>query len=161
MPESSANLTRDVKSPGRAFRGSGTGQKVDVKMIPAKRIPPYGRRLRAHGPRGTYWIAAGTHAIAWAAKHEHLAALAAPPDLDPMARAWHLVAGSPPVVVYVTGTLPAGYLDRLAAALLRDGAGRVLALTGPRDSIVYAESEVSSVLSAPSLTVSGNARAGA
>jgi hypothetical protein len=129
-------------------------------MIPTRRLPPYGRRLREHGPRGTYWIAAGADAIAWAAEHEHLHALAAPPDLEPEARDWRLVAGSPPVVVYVAGELPAGYLDRLAAALLRDGAGRVLAITGPRDSIVYAEneSEVSTVLSVPPMGVSENAR---
>ena len=129
-------------------------------MISQKPLPPYGRRLREHGRRGTYWIAAGADAIAWAAEHSHLAALAAPPDLDPAERDWSLVAGSPPVVVHVEGALPAGYLDRLAAALLRDGAGRVLAITGPRDSIVYSEqeSEVLSVLRVPPRGISENAR---
>ena len=129
-------------------------------MIPNKPLPPYGRRLREHGPRGTYWIAAGADAIAWAAEHPHLAALAAPPDLEPAERDWSLVAGSPPAVVHVAGELPTGYLDRLAAALLRDGAGRVLAITGPRDSIVYSEqeSEVLSVLRVPPRGISENAR---
>ena len=130
-------------------------------MIAQKRLPPYGRRLREHGPRGTYWIAAGADAIAWAAEHPHLAALAAPPDLEPACCDWSLVAGSPPVLVHVQEGLPAGYLDRLAAALLRDGAGRVLAMTGPRDSILYAprESEVLSVLSVRPRGISENARA--
>ena len=126
----------------------------------AKRLPPYGRRLREHGPRGTYWIAAGAEALAWAAEHPHLAALAAPLDLDPMARDWCLVAGSPPVVVHAAGELPTFYLDRLATALLRDGAGRVLAITGPRDSIVYATPEaVLSVLSVGPPGVSEKSRA--
>jgi len=130
-------------------------------MILNKRLPPYGRRLREHGPRGTYWIAAGADAIAWAAEHEHLHALAAPPDLDPTACDWSLVAGSPPVVVHVEGELLAGYLDRLAAALLRDGAGRVLAITGPSDSILFTDGEpgVPSVLSVPPGGISENARA--
>lgn len=130
-------------------------------MIPRKPLPPYGRRLREHGRRDTFWIAAGCDAIAWAAEHEHLHALAAPPDLEPATRDWSLVAGSPPVVVYVAGELPGGYLDRLAAELLRDGAGRVLAITGPRDSILFTdgESEVSSVLSVPPRGISENARA--
>lgn len=124
-------------------------------------LPPYGHRLREHGPRGTYWIAAGADALAWAADHPHLHALAAPLDIDPAARSWRLVAGSPPVMVQAAGELPEMFLERLAAALLRDGAGRVLALTGGRDTCVYldADAEVSKVLKVPHLGVSDSARA--
>lgn len=127
-------------------------------MMP-RRLPAFGRRLRDHGPRGTYWIAAGSDALAWAAEHPHLHALAAPLDDDPATRDWCLVAGSPPVCVVAAGELHEMFLERLAVALLRDGAGRVLAMTGGRDSIVFTAAEVTKVLRVPPLGISENAEA--
>lgn len=125
------------------------------------RLPAFGRRLREHGKRDTYWIAAGADALAWAADHPHLHALAAPLDDDPATRDWRQVAGSPPVCVVAAGELHEMFLEALAAALLRDGAGRVLAITGGRDSVLFTDGQAGllSVLSVPPGRVFENSRA--
>lgn len=137
---------RDDAPSGGASRGVSTTKPPSGHASPShdtrrRRRPPYARYLAAildagppwrcwgaspDGRRLTLTVLAGPDA--WDRARDYLAsgasAVVAPPGEDPSGYDWRLLAGHPPVLL--RGNVPQAELGRLAAAILRDGAGRVL-----------------------------------
>jgi|SRR5918992_4793331 hypothetical protein len=109
-------------------------------------LPPYGRRLIGRFASGwrpaskAVFIAAGSDAwrIArrWDSESGHRALLCLPPDSDPSSFDWGVVAGLD-CIVFVAGDVMEDVLDRLAAHVLRAGAGRVVACGDNMSMIAY------------------------
>ncbi len=78
----------------------------------------------------TIWIAAGSGAAwEWArTEAEKRLLLVAPADRDPGMLDWTLLAPHAPAIVIPFDFTPATFLDRLAAAILRDGSRYILVL---------------------------------
>ncbi|MDQ3960790.1 MAG: hypothetical protein M3255_11180 [Pseudomonadota bacterium] len=108
--------------------------------------PPYGRRLNDRFTNGwkpankTIFVSVGSNAwrVArrWDSEPGHRALLCLPPDGDPSTFDWGVVAGLD-CVVFVAGDVTGDVLDRLAAHLLRAGAGRVVACGDNMSMIAY------------------------
>jgi hypothetical protein len=113
------------------------------------RQPPYGSKLRNRFISGwrpsnkTVFIAAGSDAwrVArrWDSEPGHRAILCLPPDADPSTFDWAVAAGLD-CVVFVRGDVIEGIIDRLAAHLLRAGAGLVVACGDNMSMIAYRRS---------------------
>ena len=124
--------------------------------------PAYARRLRevltvsgtwpqyagisADGRHPQLWVLAGSNT--WNVAREYARSrylfLACPPDADPEALDWRLLAGHDPVLLRQCGQLDGDTLKRLVLAVLRDGAERVLYLPedGPVRRYIRAGCEV-------------------
>jgi hypothetical protein len=148
-----ASATNDGAPVGR---GAGVGtlcadREVNMNQCSTawgarRRRPPYAARLTtaladpaswpgrpgtsADGTAVTIWALAGPDAWEVARIWSETSALfvLAPPAEPPEVFDWSSLAGHPPVLI--RGELPAAEVGRLAAVLLRDGAGRVLAPGG-------------------------------
>jgi hypothetical protein len=111
-------------------------------MIP----PPYGRKLTDRLASGwrpanrTIFSPVGSNAwrVArrWDSEPGHRALLCLPPDADSSTFDWGVVAGFD-CVALVAGEVTEAVLDRLAAHLLRAGAGRVVACGDSIHMITY------------------------
>lgn len=117
---------------------------------PWRRRPPYAARLAAaladpgswpdrpgtsaDGTALTIWVLCGPDAWDVARAYVDAGALFAlsPPGEDPATFDWTDLAGHPPILI--RGQLSAAELGRLAAAILRDGGGRILSADGRRFS---------------------------
>jgi hypothetical protein len=123
-----------------------------------RRLPPYGAALRrvlaspaswagrpgtsADGRHPTLWVLAGPDAweTAYQWTHPQMTGgldpvppplfVLAPPAEAPGDFDWSLLRGHPPALVRPCGDLTHGATSQLVAALLRDGAGRVLVMEG-------------------------------
>lgn len=142
-----------MKTPDHSRPGVNTRNPINVSECrprhnltqPLKR-PPYARRLRevltapgtwptfagtsTDGRNVSIWVLAG--ADAWNVAREYARGrylfLACPPDADPEALDWRLLAGHDPVLLRQCGQLAGDTLKRLVLALLRGGTERVLYL---------------------------------
>lgn len=111
--------------------------------------PPYGRKLNDRfasdwkPANKTIFVPVGSDAwrVArrWDSESGHRALLCLPPDGDPLTFDWGVVAGLD-YVVFVAGDVTEDVLDRLAAHLLRAGAGRVVACGDSINMITYRRS---------------------
>lgn len=115
-----------------------------------RRPPPYAKRLRemladrsrwpsyvGTSPNGrhlTLWLLAGTKSWKQAKDWEHTRRLflLAPPDDDPQAFDWSLLAGHDPVLLMPCGDLFHSTELAIVSAVMRDGTERVLRSGTPR-----------------------------
>lgn len=131
-------------------RTLSTGPMHTASVLPhrRRRRPPYAARLAAILARPetwpewsgtspdrahlTLWVLAGPDA--WEVAGIWLGTRAlyviAPPGEEPARFDWRVLAGHPPVLVHPCGALAQAEVADLVGALLRDGAGRVLVLSG-------------------------------
>lgn len=107
-------------------------------------LPPFGRELRAllaadprpwrwgaNGDRAAITVAIGTDAWSYArAWHPHRLVLVVPPRELASRFDWSDCAGHDPVLLMQCGDVQDGEVERVARALMRDGAERVLELGG-------------------------------
>jgi hypothetical protein len=115
-------------------------------MISKPLPPPYGRRLTNRFACGwqpanrTIFIPIGSDAwrVArrWDSEPGHRALLCLPPDADPSAFDWGIVANFD-CIIFAAGDIIEDVLDRLAAHLLRAGAGLVVACGDSINMIAY------------------------
>lgn len=113
-------------------------------MNAPRSLPPFGRELRAwlrtdprphrwgcNGDRASITIAVGPDAWAWArAWHPYRLVLVVPPGELASRFDWSDCAGHDPVLLALCGEVQDGEVERVARALMRDGAERVLELDG-------------------------------
>ncbi len=115
-----------------------------------RRRPPYHRRMAAllanQDRWGRYagstqdavtvWVATGPNAWdqakRWAAETPPRLFLLCPPGEDPTAFDWSILSDHPPVLISAAGPTPRADIEALAAAILRDGCKRVLAMVDGR-----------------------------
>lgn len=109
-------------------------------MSAARKLPPYGRELRAwlavdprpwkwgcNGKNASITIAIGPEAWRWArAWHPRRLVLVVPPGKSPARFDWNDCAGHDPILIVQCGDVQDGEIDRVARALMRDGVHRVL-----------------------------------
>lgn len=121
-----------------------------------RRLPPYGKLLAkqlsdppnwkqywgtsADGNSVSLFVVIGPEAweIAKFWKEKRLF-LIAPPGEDHASLNWSHLAGHDPVLIYQAGSVSSAELDNLAAAVLRDGACRILVLE--HDGLLYIAEE--------------------
>jgi len=131
---------QDTATVERSVMYKGQPPKVSSRVT-----PPYARLLQQRLSRPTewpnfwgtspdaahisLWAVTGHEAWEWAHEHKqsHLFALL-PPNEDPESYRWDILKGHPPVLIFRAGDVDLRIVDRLAAALLRDGVERVLLL---------------------------------
>lgn len=108
----------------------------------ARKLPPYGRELRAwlaadpkpkrwgcNGAAASITITIGSGAWSWARDwHDQRLVLVVPPGESAANFDWRDCAGHDPILVAECGDVQDGELDRLVRALMRDGVERVLML---------------------------------
>lgn len=121
---------------GRDAKGGGMKQRSFRRPF-----PPYGRQVfdRLGGDRRSYngtspdgnraqlMIAVGTEAMGWPPRHQHNLAVAVPAGEDPSMFRWDWAARHAPAVIVRSGNASVEEIESIAAALLRDGAGLVVA----------------------------------
>jgi hypothetical protein len=108
---------------------------------PRRRYPPFGRRVVAimrdprrlsnysgcTATRATVWVVTGRDAWDWVARTPYHLAVVLPPGDDPAAYRWGWLRGHDPLLLVGADADDADRRRTIAAALFRDGVGRVLA----------------------------------
>ena len=115
---------------------------ITMKSYTSRRLPPYGRvaqeriKDRANWPHWsgtsrdgshlTLWAVTGAGAWEWARVHRDTRLfLLLPTDEEPEQYSWELLTDHDPVLLLALGDFDQAVVDRLAAAILRDGATRI------------------------------------
>jgi len=113
-----------------------------MKSHTSRRLPSYGRALQerlndranwrrwsgtsADGKHPTLWCVTGSGAWEWARFHcDTRLFVLLPADADPEIYNWKLLIGHKPIILLTLGDFDQAVVDRLAAALFRDGVERI------------------------------------
>lgn len=145
----------DLKTNAAALGGRATaesehyGEALGKHPTARRRLPPYGRavlharrtgQLRGYigtspdGANPTLWLLVGPDAWTVAERwYTHRLLIVAPADEDPAIRDWSCLVDADPVLLVRCGPVDGDHLERLLAAVMRDGVQRTLDLeTGVR-----------------------------